>query len=290
MTSADFRRPVAVVTDSSACLPPDEVERLRIGVAPMVLVWHGQELRDGVDISQAEFWQRLTTDPELPTTSTMAPGEYEGVLEEAASWARAAVCVCLPRQISTMAEAATIAARHIAPRLPVHIVEAGGAGMAAGFPALLAARAAAGGAAATEVVQTAERAAEHSAIVAVLDSLSYVARGGRVPGIVARVADALPSTIVLRFGDGTIGVRARFGSRARAVRGLIHHVAREARGASYVGITVHHGSDEAEAHELAASVQRVIGPDDLYVTGFTPVMGAHVGPGLIGLAYCALPA
>ena len=290
MTSPDFRRPVAVVTDSSACLPPDEVERLRIGVAPMVLVWHGQELRDGVDISQAEFWQRLTTDPELPTTSTMAPGEYEGVLAEAAEWAQAAVCVCLPRRISTTAETAHIAARRIAPRLPAHIVEAGGAGMAAGFPALLAARAAAGGAAAAAVVRTAERAAAHSAIVAVLDSLTYLARGGRVPGLVARVADALPSTFVLRFGGGDVSVRARFGSRARAVRGLVHHVARETRGAAYVGITVHHGSDEAEAHELAAHVQRIIRPDDLFVTGFTPVMGAHVGPGLIGLAYCALPA
>lgn len=256
----------------------------------MVLVWHGQELRDGVDITQAEFWQRLTTDPELPTTSTMAPGEYEAVLEAAAERARAAVCVCLPRPISTMAEAAHIAAGRIAHRLPVHIVEAGGAGMAAGFPALLAARAAAGGAAAAEVVQTAERAAAHSAIVAVLDSLSYVARGGRVPGVVARLADALPSTFVLRFGGGDIGVRARFGSRARAVRGLVHHVAREVRGAAYVGVTVHHGSDETEAHELAAQVRRQIGPDDLFVTGFTPVMGAHVGPGLIGLAYCALPA
>ena len=256
----------------------------------MVLVWHGQALRDGIDISQAEFWQRLTTDAELPTTSTMAPGEYEAVLESAAEWARAAVCVCLPRPISTMADAAHIAARSIAPRLPVHIVEAGGAGMAAGFPALLAARAAAGGAAAAEVVKTAERAAAHSAIVAVLDSLAYVARGGRVPGIVARIADALPSTFVLRFGSGNIGVRARFGSRARSVRSLIHHVAREARGATYVGITVHHGSDEAEAHELAAHVRRDIRPDDLFVTGFTPVMGAHVGPGLIGLAYCTLPA
>ena len=290
MTSADFRRPVAVVTDSSACLPADEVERLSIGVAPTILVWHGQELRDGHDISPAEFWQRLATDPELPTTSTMSPGDYLAVFDAAAAWARAAVCVCLPRTLSTMTDAAQIAKRRIAHRLPVHIVEAGGAGMAAGFPALLAGRAAAGGAAAAEVVQTAERAAAHSAIVAVLDSLAYVARGGRVPGVVARVADALPSTFVLRFGGGAVGVRARFGSRARAVRGLVQQVAKATNGAAYVGVTVHHGSDEAEAQALAAQVRRDIRPDELFVTGFTPVMGAHVGPGIIGLAYCALPA
>lgn len=290
MTNPNPARSVAVVTDSSACLPSEEVERLEIGVVPIVLIWDGQELRDGRDISGAEFWRRLATEPELPTTSTMAPGDYLAAFEPAAEWAQAAVCVCIPRSLSTMAEAAIVAGDAIADKMPVRVLEAGGAGMAAGFPALHAARAASSGASVDEVAQTAKHVASHSAIVAVLDSLAYVARSGRVPGVVARVADAVPSTFVLRLKDGSVGIRARFGSRQRAVRGLVRQLAKDAQGASYVGVAVHHGADEAEAHELAEHVRREISPDDLFVTNFTPVMGAHVGPGIIGLGYCTLPA
>lgn len=290
MTSSGPARSVAVVTDSSACLPSEEVERLEIEVVPIVLIWNGQELRDGRDISAADFWRRLATDPDLPTTSTMAPGDYLAAFEPVAQWAQAAVCVCIPRALSAMAEAATVAGNTIADKMPVHVLEAGGAGMAAGFPALHAARAAASGASFEEVVRTAEHVAAHSAIVAVLDSLAYVARSGRVPGVVARVADAVPSTFVLRLKDGSVGVRARFGSRHRAVRGLVKQLSRDAQGASYVGVTVHHGADEAEAYELAEHVRREISPDDLFVTNLTPVMGAHVGPGIIGMGYCTLPA
>ena len=261
-----------------------------IGVVPIVLVWNGHAMRDGYDISPAQFWRRLATENELPTTSTMAPGDYLAVFESSAEWAEAAVCVCIPRSLSTMAEAAGIAAQMIAGKLPVNIVLAGGAGMAAGFPALLAARAAADGASVEAVVRTAERAVSHSAIVAVLDTLEYAARSGRVPGVIARVADAIPSSFVLRLSNGKVAVRARFGSRGRAVRGLVNHVVSHARNASYIGVTVHHGSDEAEAHELAEHVRSALRPDDLFVTSFTPVMGAHVGPGVVGLAYCALPA
>ncbi len=290
VTSPSFPRSVAVITDSSACLPAAEVERLGIGVVPIVLVWNGQELRDGRDISPAEFWRRLATERELPSTSTMAPGDYLAAFEPAAEWAQAAVCVCIPRSLSTMAEAAAVAGRAMAEKMPVHVLEAGGAGMAAGFPAIHAARAASDGASIDDVVRTAERVASHSAIVAVLDSLAYVARSGRVPGVVARIADAVPSTFVLRLEDGNVGVRARFGSRQRAVQGLVKQLAKDVRNAAYVGVAVHHGADEAEAHELAEQVRRDIRPDDLFVTSFTPVMGAHVGPGIIGLGYCALPA
>ncbi len=290
MTSPNLQRSVAVITDSSACLPAEEVERLGIGVVPIVLVWSGQELRDGRDISPSEFWRRLATEPELPSTSTMAPGDYLVAFELAAEWAQAAVCVCIPRALSTMAEAASVAGRAIADKMPVQVLEAGGAGMAAGFPAIHAARAAANGAVLDEVVRTAERVASHSAIVAVLDSLTYVARSGRVPGIVAWVADAVPSTFVLRLEDGGVGVRARFGSRQRAVQGLVKQLVKDAHGATYVGVAVHHGADASEAHELAEQVRRDVRPDDLFVTSFTPVMGAPVGPGIIGLGYCALPA
>ena len=280
---------MALVTDSVACLPAEETARHRIEIVPFVLVWHGEELRDGIDITPSEFWRRLATDPELPTTSTMSPGAYLEAFHEVQKWADGAACVCIPRQMSAMFDAAVLASREIDGALPVDVIEAGGAAMASGFPALLAARAGADGADQARLVATARHAAQHSELVGVLDSLEYVARSGRLPSIVARLADAVPSTFVLRFHDRRVSVRAKFGSRSRAIKGMVNQVRRAAEGASYLGVAVHYCRNVREAEELAGRVERELRPQDLYVTSFTPVMGAHTGPGLVGISYCALP-
>jgi DegV family protein with EDD domain len=280
---------VALVTDSIACLPEEETRRYGIEVVPFVLVWLGEELRDGIDISPSEFWRRLATDPELPTTSTMSPGTYLRAFRKVQKWAGSVACVCIPRQMSAMYEAAQIARQQIDGALPVDVIEAGGAAMASGFPALLAARAGANGADHAEVVSAARHAAKHSELVGVLDSLEYVARSGRVPGIVARLADAIPSTFMLRFHDRRVSVRAKFGSRSRAVRGMVNQLRRAADGASYLGVAVHYCLNVREAEELAGTIERELRPQDMFLTSFTPVMGAHTGPGLVGISYCALP-
>ncbi len=288
MTGAEAVRRVAIVTDSSACLPAAEIEAHRVEIVPIVLVWDGVELRDGIDITPDAFWRRLATDQNLPTTSSMSPGEYAVALAAARRWADSAVCLCIPRSLSTMYEAAELAAAEIDREFPVSVIETGGAAMASGFPALLAARAAGAGAAHDQVVAAATRAAAHSEIVAVLDSLEYLARTGRIPGIVARLADAVPSKFVLRLERGNVSVRARFGSRERAINGMLNRIRRKAADATYIGVAVHHGANRAEAEDLADRIRREFQPDDLYITSFTPVMGTHVGPGLIGLACCAI--
>ncbi|MBM4436848.1 MAG: DegV family protein, partial [Actinobacteria bacterium] len=229
-TAPSGGRHVALVTDSSACLPAEEVARLGITVVPIVLVWHGIELRDGVDITPAEFWRRLATDPELPTTSTMSPGAYLEAFDVAARQGHGVVCTCLPRRLSTMYEAALIARRELDGHVPVDVVETGGAAMACGFPTLLGARSAAAGADQRAVLAAVERAIPHSEILAVIDDLDYLVRSGRVPALVGLVVGAFPSTFVLRLHNRRIGVGAKFGSRERAIAGMVERVRRRARG------------------------------------------------------------
>lgn len=283
----DRARRVRLITDSSACLPPQEVEVQGIGIVPTVLVWNGEELRDGVDITTEAFWKRLATDPNLPTTSATSPTAYAAEFAKAHEAGLDVVCATIPRRISAMTEVAEMAAGHFTSPPFVRVVPTGAATMAHGFPVLLGARAANAGADLDTVEQTVRQAADDSGVVALLGSLEYLARGGRVPWVVARVADALPSTPIFGMRRGRIRFRAAFGSRERALRALVRHVQRAARGASYLGVTVHHAAAVDEAQQVAEQVRRELAPDDLYVTSFTPVMGAHVGPDLVGLAYCA---
>ena len=286
-TDRDLVRRVRLVTDSSACLPAHEIEAHGIAIVPTVLVWNGEELHDGVDITNEAFWKRLATDPTLPTTSSTSPNAYAAEFAKAHVAGMDVLCATIPRRISAMTEVAEMAARDFNSPPEVRVIQTGAATMAHGFPVLLGARAASAGADLSTVEQTVAQAADDSGIVALLGSLEYLARGGRVPWVVARVADALPSTPMFGMRHGRIRFRAAFGSRARALRALVRHVRRAARGAGYLGVAVHHAAAVDEAHQLAEQIRREMAPDDLFVTGFTPVMGAHVGPDLVGLAYCA---
>ncbi len=286
-TGRDDARRVRLITDSSACLPPHEIERHEISIVPTVLVWNGEELRDGVDITNEAFWKRLATDPNLPTTSATSPRAYAAEFAKAREAGLDVLCATIPRRISAMTEVAEMAARDFTGPPYVRVIQTGAATMAHGFPVLLGARAASAGADLDTVERTVLQAADDSGIVALLGSLDYLARGGRVPWVVARVADALPSTPIFGMRHGRIRFRAAFGSRARALRAMVKQVRRASRDASYLGVAVHHAAAVDEAHRLAERIRREMAPDDLYVTGFTPVMGAHVGPDLVGLAYCA---
>ena len=286
-TGRDRARRVRLITDSSACLPPHEVEEHDIAIVPAVLVWDGEELRDGIDIANEAFWKRLATDPNLPTTSATSPTAYAAEFAKARDAGLDVLCATIPRRISAMTDVAEMAARNFTGSPFVRVIQTGAATMAHGFPVLLGARAASAGADLATVEQTVRSAADDSGVVALLGSLDYLARGGRVPWLVARVADALPSTPIFGMRHGRIRFRAAFGSRARALRALVRHVQRAAKGSTYLGVAVHHAASVGEAHQLAEQIRREMAPDDLYVTGFTPVMGAHVGPDLVGLAYCA---
>ena len=283
------RQKIALVTDSSACLPEDQISRHNITVVPTVLVWDGQELRDGVDISNEDFWRRLAWDPVLPSTSTMSPYAYVSAFSTARQIGDSVLCAVIPSRLSGMADAARTAIRLYKDDRDVSVVETGAAAMAHGFPVLLGARAASAGADAGHVEDVVRRAVDASAIVAVVDSLKYLARSGRIPRLVVRTAHLLPASIVFSMRRGRIRARPSFGSRTRAIQGMVTHVRRAAIKSNYLGVAVHHAANVSEGHELADLVRTELRPDDLFVTGFTPVMGAHVGPRLIGLSYCSRP-
>ena len=225
-TDHDRVRRVRLVTDSSACLPAHEIEAHGIAIVPTVLVWNGEELHDGVDITNEAFWKRLATDPTLPTTSSTSPNAYAAEFAKAHAAGMDVLCATIPRRISAMTEVAEMAARDFNSPPEVRVIQTGAATMAHGFPVLLGARAASAGADLPTVERTVAQAADDSGIVALLGSLEYLARGGRVPWVVARVADALPSTPMFGMRHGRIRFRAAFGSRARALRALVRHVRR----------------------------------------------------------------
>jgi DegV family protein with EDD domain len=171
-----------------------------------------------------------------------------------------------------------------APGNEIRLLDSRNAAMAQGFVVMEAARAAAGGAGIEAVIARAEEMAGRVTLLAMLDTLTYLARGGRVPRVAAWAAGMLQVKPIVRFSASDIKLVARTRTRRRALDRMAELVTSEA-GEMKTHLAVHHANAAADAEYVLRAVERGIDLAESYVTEFTQVMGAHTGPGLVALAW-----
>jgi DegV family protein with EDD domain len=281
---------VAIVTDSTSCLPQEEVERYSIEVVPVNLIHEGRVYRDGHDLTLEEFYCLLKKAKKLPTTSPASPGDYLEVFRRVGQKARSILCISVSGKLSGMfdsARAAAELARDVLPRTAIQVLDSGTAAMAQGFVVLAAARAARLGKDLKEVTEAATRTMPLVELVAVLDTLHYLARGGRVPQVAAWAASLLQIKPILALSHGEAGLLERVRTRKKAFSRLVE-IMRERIGRKRpLHASVFHAQALEEALALREEILRELQPQELYITQFTPVMGVHTGPGVVGLAYYA---
>ncbi|MCH7607687.1 MAG: DegV family protein [Chloroflexi bacterium] len=276
-----------IVTDSNASLPRELVRGLPLVIVPMEIHAGGHTYHDGVDLTPQELYAMLEAG-ELATTSPPQPGAYLEAFREAREPAREIVCLTPSAGLSAAHKAAILgadAARTEGFDIDVRIIDTHTAGGAQGLVALAAARAAAGGSKA-DVIEAVNRGIAGVAMFGYLDSLRYLWRNGRVPRIAMWLGELVGVKPILSLVDGSIGLIERPRTRRRAMDRLVALAAAHLGGARG-RIAVMHANAPERAEELAERLRAELGPAELFVTEFTPVIGAHVGPGLVG---CALHA
>jgi DegV family protein with EDD domain len=282
---------VGIVTDSTACIPPEMAAELGIEVIPLFLAFGERVYQDGMGVSAAEFYETLRTAKQPPTTSAPAPGVYADAILRAAQGADAVVCATVSRQFSAMYESATqgaALAEEQAPGLDVRVLDSGAAAMAQGFVVLEAARAAQAGAPVDEVIARAQALSPRVQLVVILDTLTYLARSGRVPRLVVWASSPLQLRIVVEFQLAKYRPVAIVRSKPRALERLLQAL-RERAGDRPLHCCVHHTNVPDEAQALAEQVRAELAPKELFVREFTQVMGTHTGPGLLGFAFYTEP-
>ncbi len=274
--------PVAIVTDSTAHLPPDIAAERGISVVQLHVVVDGRSLVEGREIGPAEVADALRRRVPV-STSRPSPRAFLDVYETvAANGAQSVVSVHISGSLSGTADAARLAARD-AP-VPVAVVDSRTLGMSLGFAVETAADAASRGLEVDEVVAAALDRAGRSATFFYVDTLEHLRRGGRVGAASAMVGTALAIKPLLHVVDGSIEPLEKVRTRSRAMTRLVELVTEQA-GAGRVDIAVHHLSEEARAQELADRLAaRVAGVVDVVVAEVGAVVGAHVGPGVLGVA------
>jgi len=274
---------VVVVTDSSANVPARLAKQLDIRVVPILLTLNGQSFRDGVDITAGDVYRWLRTSKQLPTTSAPSIGDFLRVYASAAQDAWGIVSIHLSPKLSATYSTA-LAASQLVDDTEIRVVNCHTVAMGQGFVALEAARAAATGASLDAVVARAEEVASKMTVLATIDTLEYLYRGGRIGGAAALLGTMLQIKPILFVADGHVDVFSRPRTKSKALRTILHEVAKQADGQPLHAAILHAGVPE-EAEALRQEVAAQFNCTELYVTEMTPVMGAHTGPGVLGIVF-----
>jgi DegV family protein with EDD domain len=278
---------VAIVTDSTACIPRELVDRHGIEVVPVNIVFGGRTFNDALRDEAHDFYDLLRRSGDKPTTAAPSPGQYIDAIARAARRADSVLCITVSKQFSAMYDSARQAIAMLkaeSPGLDVRLLDSRNAAMAQGFIVLEAARAAASGASLDDVVRRAEEMASRVSLLAMLESLTYLSRSGRVPRVAAWAAGVLQVRPIVRFSAKGIRLAGRARSRPRGIAEIARLV-EAACGARATHLAVHHADSPGDAEELARRLSMNLHTAETYVTEFTQVMGVHTGPGLLGVAF-----
>ena len=279
---------VAVVTDSTTYLPPQLIERWGIERVDLYVGWGGEHRAES-EYDLDEFYARLRSSDDLPSTSQPSVGDFLACYEPLAEAGRDVVSVHIAAGLSGTCESAREAARVIADkghRGQVEVVdgETGAAGL--GCLVLAAAEAAGQGATLAQTIAAVRRAREGLDMWFCLDTLEYLRRGGRVGAAQALVGSALKIKPILTFGTEITPV-GRVRTRKRAMERMVAYLHElDDRDAS--DWFVQHAQSAGEAATLVAEGTAILGHEPLFCTQVGPVLGAHLGSGLlVGGVGCA---
>ena len=282
-------RKVAVITDSTCCLPPELLARHSIRVVPLQIAIGGKAYRDGVDITAGDVYRIMRQGHDLPTTSVPTPDDFSRTYAEVSREAESIVCITLTGLQSKTGEAATLGrelAREVIPQTPIEVIDSRAVAGALGLMVLEAARAADSGAGLKEVGDAARRTGARVNFLAMVDTLHYLARTGRIARAAAWAGSVLNVKPVLEHST-SVGETAPFArprSRAKAVEVMLRTMAERA-GQSRVHVLVHHADEPREGEKLSEEIRRRFQCAEIYLTEFTPIMGVHSGPGVLAIAF-----
>jgi DegV family protein with EDD domain len=269
---------VAVVTDSAACLPAGVAEDLGVAVVPIHVRIGDQDVHEGEGAGR--FYERLLGTEDPVATSTPSPGDFLENFER--TGAAGVVCVTIASSLSGIHQAASIAAADA--RADIEVVDSGGVSMAQGFVVMEAARAAGAGGGLAEAAARARDVSGRVTLLAAIETLEYLRRSGRVNRLLSYAGTMLNVKPVFRMRGGDIESAGRPRTRRRALDRLADE-ARADIGRRPAHLAAVHADAEEDARKLLEAVAGEVEVAESHVAAFTPAIGAHTGPGVVGLAW-----
>jgi DegV family protein with EDD domain len=279
---------IALITDSTCDIPADLLEQYGISFAPLYLIWGGKEYRDQVDIFPEEFYARLKTDPDLPSSSQPTGSDFLELIAGAKQQGAEEVVIIT---ISNKLSGTVVSARQAAEKsdIPVHVVDSLSGGTGLGLQVLAAAQAREAGGDAQAMIAAADRARKTMQFIFFVDTLDNLYRGGRIGGAARLIGSALNLKPVLYVDHkvGQVESAEKTRTRKKALERIYQLFFEKIDITRPLYIAVVHSGVPELAYNLAERIREAYQPVELLVTVISPVMGTHIGPGAVGISgYC----
>lgn len=277
-------KPVRIVTDSTADLPPAIARELGITVVPLRVIFGETAFRDGVDLESAEFFRRLQHAKEHPRTSQPPPGDFHAAYERLSAETDRILSIHISSRLSGTVETARHAARAFVGICDIEVLDSRTASMAMGLAAMAAARAARKGSDLQACAEAARSVLRREEIAVALDTLEYLRRGGRIGRAQAFLGGILRLKPILSIRDGEVHPLGRVRTRRKALQEVLRICT---EGKQIVEAAVMHATTPEDAEYLARELRRRFPDAAIHVGRFGSVLGVHGGPGLIGICTVA---
>jgi DegV family protein with EDD domain len=271
---------IRIVTDSTCDLPLDVVQKYGIRVVPLYIHTNGDSYLDGVDITREEFYQRLPELDPAPTTAAPGPEMFRKIYEELAQeGATEVLSIHISISLSAVLDVAKLAAEETT-SVPVTVMDSRQLSLGTGFLVETAARAAAQGKSMDDILAILEEQISRTHVFAVLDTMEFLRRSGRISGLVAGFGSLLQVKPLLRMYEGdptSERVRTTNGAFSR-----LESLLKERGPFERVALVHTHAGEQADL--LKKRVEHLLPQGELTSVDITPVIGAHIGPGAVGFA------
>jgi DegV family protein with EDD domain len=270
-------RTFAVVTDSTADLPQEWRERYGIDVVPLKVLFGKDTFRDGVDMTNEQFFQRLAASTALPTTSAPSPGEFAEVYRRLAKDHDGCISIHIGAQLSATAEAARIGAQAVE-GFKVEVIDSQTVSMPVAFLCRVAAESESLEAASASVTQRVPK----TRVLALLDTLRYLEMGGRLSRAQAMIGTMLDLKPLLLVANAEIKPVDRVRTRSRAITRMVEYFKGDL---PVEHMAVMHAQAADEAGRIAAALRQDFPEREVTVGQIGCVLGTHTGPKALGIVY-----
>jgi DegV family protein with EDD domain len=273
---------IRVVTDSASDLPEVFAQSLNVDVVSLTIRFGDEEFVDRVDLTPEAFWAKCKASKTLPETAAPSPGAFQATYERAKSDGYDGVVVLtLSSLLSATHQSATLGAEAVEGLIDVKVIDTLNVSMGQGLLVIEAAELAKGGATIEEIVSHTNQLIKRSGVVATIDTLDHLIKGGRIGGAKALLGQVLSIKPLIELKEGVVAEAGRQRTRAKALAAVANTAAKHA---PLRRLALIHGA-ASDVATLEGLIRDIKTEYPVVVTDIGPVVGTHGGPGIIGLTW-----
>lgn len=275
---------IAVVTDSTAYIPTDLLEKYQIHTIPLSVNFGDETYREDIDITTEQFYEKIKTTETLPSTSQPAIGAFMELYKKLEDNYDAVISIHLSKKFSGTFEAAVSAGNKME-KIKVHAYDSEISAMPQGFSVLRAAELVAAGEDVETIIQQLNKLKVNTRAYFMVDDLSHLQRGGRLNGAQAIIGSLLNIKPILHVVDGLIVPFEKIRTRKKALGRIMSMLEDDIQQKQVKKVVFIHANNETAAQKLRDDFLKVHPDMETLISYFGPVIGTHLGEGSLGVTW-----